>query len=199
MNTTHENKLLGAIETKEDMPIDAASCPQKFEHRGLLNQRCAACGETIPGHGMYSPDEYQRYFAPPAAEPAPSPYGPDEENARLWREYEVARQAAEDAAFAVEDLRRGRSGIVGRYVGADGNVVEDHGVFARGARADHAIAELEAKRERLRTEAQAVLFSIQKADARRGALARRAMFLESFPEPEPRGILERAGAVLRGA
>ena len=71
-------------------------------------------------------------------------------------------------------------------------------MFARGARADQAIAEAEAKREKLRTEAQAVLFEIQKADARRGALARRALFLESFPEAEPRGILERAGAVLRG-
>jgi len=200
VNRTHEDKLLGEVETKEDVPVDAATCPQKHEHRALLNQRCAACGETIPGHGMYTPDEYQRYFAPPAAEPAPSPYGPDEENARLWREYEVARQAYEDAAFAVEDLRRGRAGIVGRYVGADGNVVVDHGVVARGARADQSIAEAVVRREKRREEAAEILLEIQRVDARRGALARRAMYLESYPEPQPSPtLLERAGAALRGS
>jgi len=199
MRTQHENKLLGEVEVKEDAPIDAATCPEKHTHRLKLGQTCETCATLIPGSNMYSPDEYQRFFAPPAVEAPPSPFGPDEENARLWREYEVARVAAEDAAFAVEDLRRGRAGIVGRYVGPDGNVVEDHGVFARGARADEAIAEAEAKRERLRDAAQAVLFKIQKADARRGALARRAMFLESFPEPAPRGIVERIGDTLRGS
>ena len=75
----------------------------------------------------------------------------------------------------------------------------DHGVVARGARADQAIAEAEAKREKMRDAAQAVLFEIQKADARRGALARRAMYLESFPEPAPQpSLLERAASALKG-
>ncbi len=121
-------------------------------------------------------------------------------NARAWERYEVARAALEDATFAIEDARRGRAGIVGRYVGADGNVVEDHGVFARGARADQAIAEAVVRREKRREEAAEILLEIQRVDARRGALARRAMYLESYPEPEPSPtLLERAGAVLRGA
>jgi len=179
--------------------IGAAACPRKFEHRGLLNMRCAACGDVIPGHGMYSPAEYQRYFAPPAAEPAPSPYGPDPHNAALWLEYEVARQAYEDSVFAVEDLQRGRAQIVGRHVGSDGNTVVDDGVHVRGARADEAIAQAVAVREKLRDAAQAILLDIGKVDARRGAFARRAMFLESFPEPAPRGIVERIGDAVRGS
>ena len=58
MRTQHENKMHGEVEVKEGAPIDAATCPQKHEHRALLNQRCAACGETIPGSNMYSPSEY---------------------------------------------------------------------------------------------------------------------------------------------
>lgn len=46
--------------------------------------------------------------------------------------------------------------------------------------------------------AQDVLLRIQKADARRGALARRALYLESFPEAAPaRGITARIGDTLR--
>jgi len=72
-------------------------------------------------------------------------------------------------------------------------------VSVRGARADAAIAEAERRREQLRDEAQGVLLEIQRVDARRGALARRAMFLESFPEPAPsRGITARIGDALRG-
>jgi len=189
--------------TKEDKPaapIDVATCPDKALHRMKLAQTCSTCGTAILSlPGGYTPSEYQTFFAPPNVEGPSHPFAPDEQNAELWRSYEVARQAYEDSVFAVEDLRRGRAQISGRYVGADGNVVEDHGVFARGARADEAIAEAEAKRERLRDAAQAVLFKIQKADARRGALARRAMFLESFPEPAPRGIVERIGDTLRGS
>ncbi len=179
--------------------ISAATCPEKHTHRLKLAQVCAACATLIPTLPAYTPDEYQRYFAPPVAESAPSPYAPDEENARLWREYEVANAAFEAAVFAVDDLRRGRSQIVGRHVGADGNVVEDHGVRVRAARSDQAIAEAVAVREKLRDAAQAVLFEIQKADARRGALARRAMYLESFPEPAPQPtLLERAASALKG-
>ena len=97
-------------------------------------------------------------------------------------------------------MRRGRAQISGRYVGADGNTVEDSGVFARGARADQAIAEAEARREKLRDEAQGVLLRIQKADAVRRAAHLRSLFLESFPEPAPsRGIVERIGDTLRGS
>jgi len=120
-------------------------------------------------------------------------------NARAWERYEVARAALEDATFAIEDARRGRAGIVGRYVGADGNVVEDHGVFARGARADQAIAEAVVRREKMRDDAQAVLLRIQKADAGRRARHLRALHLESFTELAPsRGIVERVGAAMRG-
>lgn len=44
-----------------------------------------------------------------------------------------------------------------------------------------------------------ILLEIQRVDARRGALARRAMFLESFPESEPRGITARIGDAVRGS
>jgi len=105
VNRTHEDKLLGAIETKEDVPVDA-SCPDKPMHRLKLGQTCATCGTLIPALSAFTPDEYTHFFAPPAAESPPSPYGPDAENARMWREYEVARAALEDATFAVDDLRR---------------------------------------------------------------------------------------------
>ncbi len=197
MRTQHENKLLGEVEAKEDA-IDAATCPDKPTHRLKLAHVCASCATLIPSLPGYTPAEYERYFAPPRVEGPSHPFAPDEQNAALWREYVVANQAYEDAVFAAEDLRRGRSLLSGRFVGADGNVVEDHGVFARGARADQAIAEAVAKREKLRDEAQAVLFSIQRADAVRRARHLRALHLESFPEPAPRGIVERAGAALRG-
>ncbi len=193
---TTENKTTKTIE----ISAASASCPDKPMHRMKLAQTCATCSTFIPALPAYNSAEYQTYFAPPHVEAPPNPYGPDAENARLWLEYEAARQAFEDSCFAVADAQRGRAQIRGSHVGADGNTVVDDGVFVRGARADQSIAELEAKRERLRTEAQAVLFSIQKADARRGALAQRAMFLESFPEPEPsRGITARIGDALRGS
>lgn len=71
-------------------------------------------------------------------------------------------------------------------------------MYARAARSDQAIAQAEAKREKLRDEAQGVLLSIQKADAVRRAAHLRALHLESYPEPAPRGVLERAGAALKG-
>jgi len=193
MTRTTEDKTTATIE------ISAATCERKHEHRALLGQTCSSCSTFIPSLPGYSPDQFQRWFAPPAAEPAPSPYGPDPRNAALWLEYEGARQALEDATFHVSDLQRGRAQIVGRHVGADGNVVEDDGVRVRGARADEAIAEAVVQREKRREEAKAILAEIQKCDARRDALARRAMYLESYPEPEPRGVLERIGDAVRGS
>ncbi len=72
-------------------------------------------------------------------------------------------------------------------------------VLVRGARADQAIAEAERRREQRREEAAEILLEIQRVDAIRGARARAALFAESYPTPPPpRGIVERAGAVLRG-
>jgi len=195
--TDTEDKLrTTAMETK----LDAATCRDKPLHRVKLGQTCETCGTAIPMQMGFTPDEFERYFAPPRAEGPSHPFAPDEENRQLWLEYEARRAAYEDAAFAVDDLRRGRSQIVGRRVGADGNVVEDHSVFARGARADQAIAEAESRREKLRDAAQAVLLEIGKVDARRGARHLRALYLESFPEPEPsRGIVERIGDAVRSS
>jgi len=196
-----ENKLQGTatIETKEDGPIDVATCPDKPLHRMKLAQTCETCGTLIPSLSGYKPDEYERYFAPPRAEGPSHPFAPDEQNAALWRQHEVAAKAYEDAVFAVEDLRRGRAQLSGRYVGADGNVVEDHSVFARGARADQAIAEAVARREKRREEDGAILAEIQRVDAIRRARHLRALYLESFPEPAPRGVLERIGEAVRGS
>jgi len=195
MTRTTEDEGTATIE------ITAATCPRKFEHRALLGQTHSTCATFIPSlPGGYTPDEFQRYFAPPAVEAPPNPYGPDAENRQLWEKYEVARAAYEDSVFHVDDLRRGRAQLSGRHVDATGNVVVDHGVVARGARADQSIAEAVVRREKRREEAAEILLEIQRVDARRGALARRAMYLESYPEPQPSPtLLERAGAALRGS
>ena len=113
------------------------------------------------------------------------------------------RAAYEDSVFAVDDARlrrRGRSAIVGRRVDAYGNVTEDDTVYARAARSDQAIAEAEARREKLRDAAQAVLLEINKAEAIRRARHLRALYLESYPEPAPPQptLLARIGDAVRG-
>lgn len=183
MNRTYEDKQLRttAIESKDDVP-DAAPCPDKPMHRLKLGRTCVTCETVIPMQMAFNVGRVRALFTPPAAKSAPSAYGPDAESAALWEEYEFARAAYEDSVFAVDDLRRERSQLVGQYVGADGNVVEDFGVYARAARSDQAIAEAEARREKLRDAAQGVLLRIQKADAGRRARHLRALHLESFPE-----------------
>ena len=101
MTSTTEDKGTAATE------ISAATCRDKALHRMKLAQTCSTCGTAIPSlPGGYTPSEYQTFFAPPNVEGPSHPFAPDEQNAALWREYEVARVAYEDAVFAVDDAPR---------------------------------------------------------------------------------------------
>ena len=77
MNRTDtEDKLrTTAVETK----LDAATCPEKPTHRLKLGQTCETCGTAIPMQMGFTPDEFERYFAPPRAEGPSHPFAPDEE------------------------------------------------------------------------------------------------------------------------
>ena len=179
--------------------VTVETCPEREHHRKRLNQVCAGCAELIPGHGQYTPAEMARYFTMPQAEAPRSPFAPDEENARLWREYDQLRLEREDAIFALEAARRGRQEIRRTSVVTDaaGNIVSDDSATSRGLRADLSIAEHEAQVSKIEERVREHLETIRKADAARGARALQAMYAESFPQASS-GVLERVVGALRG-
>jgi len=192
--------------TKEDMPIDTATCPDKPTHRLKLGQTCATCGTAIPSLPGYTPSEYTLWFAPPTAEttqyvsPEEQEYLTD--NAARWERYAELDAHRVALTFAIEEAKQKRYGIRGssRFVDAGGNEQVDASVHVRGAAADASIAELEERRRKAEEEEQAHMRETIKRDSVQAARRRAQLLAESFPEPaRSRGIVERIGDTLRGS
>ncbi|MDP9226494.1 MAG: hypothetical protein M3P18_22180 [Actinomycetota bacterium] len=187
-----EDKKLGDAEfetkTEETPPITAENCPERPEHRGRQGMTCKGCGEAIPSHGYYSPSEMQRYFSAPSAPPRPVS-AEEQAVAELWKQYDVARQATEDAAGVLDDLKRGRNAIRG----------SDAAAPARGARFEVNLAAAEELFEKRREDAQTILLAIQRLGQIRKAKTQAALMAESYPpEAQSPGLADRLIAVLRG-
>ena len=177
----------GAVAPKEPA-ITVENCPERPEHRSRQGLICKGCGEAIPGHGMYSPQEMARYFSGPAAPPRPLS-AEEQVIADLWKQYDVARVALEDAAGVLDDVQRGRAALRGK----------DDAATARGARFEISLAEAQAAFEKRREEGQTILLTINRLEKIRKAKSQKALWEESYPsEPQAPGLAERIAAVLRG-
>ncbi len=182
-----EDKTL--IETK----VDVLTCPKRFEHKESLGRTCDGCNELIPGGNIYTPAQMARYFPGGVVQDPPrSPFAPDEENARLWREYEELRAARETAFFRWWNLRQHRAALQ-----RDTNPNEDPTARTGVARVDVSIDAAEAEATRADRAAAAKLQEILREEARRGARAFAAAVAEMAP-PQPPGLGQRIGAALRG-
>jgi len=108
MRNQHENKMHGEVEVKEEAPIDAATCPERWQHRHRLGQVCDGCHELIPALVAYTPEQMQRFFPGAALVEQPHAFPYTEEEAAVMCRYEVVCQQLNDAAFAVEEAQRRR-------------------------------------------------------------------------------------------
>ncbi len=202
MRKQHEDKLLGEVEVKEEeAKVDAVLvCPERDQHKSRLNQVCTGCGETIPGGGMYSPDVFDKYFRlGPDISPPVHRHPYSEAESEGWLEYSRLNDEYVAAAFLVDDLRRDRAQIVGRYTDRSGNTQTDDTVYRRGAVADERIAAAIARREKLRELAGEKLLEINRLGQVRTARIVGDLYAESYPPAPPQpSLLERAASALKG-
>jgi hypothetical protein len=168
--------------------LDASTCPAWAEHLQSVGRVHETCGELIPGGG-YTPEQLLRYFHTELVQPPNSfdGYHETDEEKDLHAKRERARQAAEDAVFRAYELRT---------VGERSHWF-DAAAAKRGITLDAQVEQAIIEREKLIEAERAILLEINRLAMIRTAKASRALYLESYPEPDP-SMLDRIVTGIRG-
>jgi len=177
--------------TEDTAPaLDASTCPKFEEHRVQRGQIHEPCREFIPSLGEYTPEQMKRYFHDDGPQASPTlfaGYSQSPEEFALQEKREIARQAANDAIFKAYELRT---------VGERSHWF-DVAAAKRGITLDAQVEQAIIEREKRIEEERALLLEINRLAAIRTAKATRALYLESYPEPDP-SMLDRIVTGIRG-